>query len=137
MRIPFRKRNAVDRPKNLVLYNLERVTRYVKDWCNNEGDVRFTSYGTSYDEIMSTLDFIGKEMERNYNVDARQECPHCDAVLEGWLAHNQLMKHMVSAHPEICEAQRKLILRWCEAAIPVMEQEMERSLEEIERLIED
>lgn len=90
--------------ENLVLYNIDRVKRMSERWMKDKG--AFTWPGEDYDSILYALDFIKKEMERNYNPKAHFVCgwKGCKETFDGWKAHDRLVKHEVDKHKDKCQA---------------------------------
>jgi len=95
---------------NLVLYNIDRVKRMSDRWMKDKGE--FPWPGEDYDSILSALDFIKKEMERNYNPKAHLKCSWhgCGEVFDGWKAHDRLVKHEIDKHPDKCQAQMMMVM---------------------------
>lgn len=94
--------------ENLVLYNIDRVKIMAERWTKDKGEfTEFTWPGDDYNSILSALDFIKKEMERNYNPTAHFVCSWkgCRETFDGWKAYDRLVKHDVDKHKDKCQAQ--------------------------------
>lgn len=101
------KRKPIDHSReNLVLYNLDRVKNMILRLEKDKGEYDLLH---NYDSIISALDFIKRDVERNYNINASLKCDYCDKVFTGWKAYSNQAKHKIEAHPDEVHMFRAIV----------------------------
>lgn len=87
---------------SLAIYNAKRLPEMIRtleenhQWRINQG-FKLDPL-TTFDRVIHTINFIKRELERDYNENAHIKCEYCEQYFDGWNAHKRMIEHEFQSH---------------------------------------